>query len=157
MNMNKIFIVTGKIKTGKTTRLMKWVTSKKNIDGILQPVVDDKRFLYHISKRTLIQFETDSKENIISIGKYNFSLSAFDKAKNIIEEALNNNLDFFVIDEIGPLELNGKGLEPEITKVISQRNLFNGKIILVVREEILDKFLNHFNLTKNDYEIFPLE
>ncbi len=155
--MNKILIVTGKIKTGKTTRLMKWVASQKNIDGILQPVVEDKRFIYHISSKTLIQLETNSNKNAISIGKYNFSLSAFEKAKKIIEESFIKKLDCLVIDEIGHLELNRKGLEPIITKVISKQNLFAGKIILVVREEIFEKFLNHYNLSKEDYEIFPLD
>lgn len=156
MNMNKILIVTGKIKTGKTTRLMKWISSQKNIDGILQPVVDEKRFLYHISSKTLIQLETNSNENAISIGKYNFSLLAFEKAKKIIEESLTKHLDYVVIDEIGPLELNGKGLEPVITKIIAQKNFLSGKLILVVREEIFENFLIHYKLLKNDYEIFDI-
>lgn len=157
MNKNKILIVSGKIKTGKTTRLMKWVSSQKNVDGILQPVVEEKRFLYHISSKTLIQLETNSTANVISIGKFNFSLLAFEKAKKIIEESLTKNLDYLVIDEIGPLELNGKGLEPIITKVISEKDLFSGKLILVVREEIFEKFLNHYKLYKDDIEIFEIK
>lgn len=155
--MNKILIVTGKINTGKTNRLMKWVNQQKNIDGILQPVVVGKRFLYHISSKTLVQLETDKKENNISIGNYNFSSQAFNWAKEKLKDAVSKNLDYLIIDEIGSLELNGKGIEPTFTEIISHRNDFLGKIVCVVREEIFDKFLLHYNISHNDYKLLTIE
>jgi nucleoside-triphosphatase THEP1 len=154
---NKIFIVTGEIKTGKTTRLMKWTSTQKNIDGILQPIIEEKRFIYHISTRTLKPLETNSKENIISIGKYNFSNETFEWCKKIINETISKNLDWIIVDEIGPLELNGKGLEPSFSNLLSQRNNIDSKILVVVRKEILEKFLLHYNLSEVDYTIFNLE
>lgn len=155
--MNKILIVTGKIRTGKTTRLMKWVNQQKNIDGILQPVVVGKRFLYHISSKTLVQLETDKKENNISIGNYNFSSQAFNWAKEKLKYAVSKNLDYLIIDEIGPLELNGKGIEPTFTDIISHRNDFSAKIVCVVREEIFGKFLSHYNISNEDYKLLSIE
>lgn len=155
--MSKIFIVTGKIKTGKTTRLMKWVNSQNNIDGILQPVVDGKRYLYHIKSRTLKQFETDSGHNIISIGNYKFFISSFEWAKNIIDNACRENLSTLIIDEIGPLELKGSGLEPVISKILREKHNLQCDLIFVVREEILDKFLEHYNLSTKEYEILNIE
>ena len=47
--MNKIFLLSGSIHTGKTTRLTEWIKNKKDVDGILQPVIDGKRHIKHIS------------------------------------------------------------------------------------------------------------
>lgn len=155
--MNKIFIVTGQIKTGKTTRLMKWVNQQNNIDGILQPVIEDKRFIYHIASRTLKELETNSKENITSIGKYNFSNETFEWCKAIINDSIKKNLDWIIIDEVGPLELNGKGLEPAFSNLLSERENIKSKILVVVRQEMLDKFLAHYKIQNNEFEIFELE
>ncbi|MEW6196187.1 MAG: nucleoside-triphosphatase [Bacteroidota bacterium] len=153
--MKPIYILPGKIHTGKTTRLMQWAVTQKNIDGIFQPVINDKRFIYHLASRTLKLLETDQKENIISIGKFNFSNAAFEWAKNTLLNCFKQDLDWLVIDEIGPLELDDKGLEPVITKIISEREKFKGKTICVVRDTILEKFLSKYDL-KNHYEIFTV-
>lgn len=150
--MSKINIVTGNIKTGKTTRLMKWALSQNNIDGIFQPVIDEKRFIYHIGSRTLRKLETSETENITTIGKYNFSNETLAWAQNILIGCISKNLDWIIIDEIGPLELNGNGLEPAITNVILQRNNISSQILCVVRETMLELFLQHYKL-QNDYEI----
>ncbi|OGU64351.1 MAG: hypothetical protein A2499_06250 [Stygiobacter sp. RIFOXYC12_FULL_38_8] len=154
--MNKIKIVTGKIKTGKTTRLMRWATSQKNIDGIFQPVIDDKRFVYHIGSRTLKPLETSETENVTSIGKYNFSNQTFAWSQKILSDYAAKNLDWIIVDEIGPLELQGKGLEPVISKLLSERENIHSKILCVVRDSILEKFIEHYGL-QNDYEIFELK
>ncbi len=150
--MSKINIVTGNIKTGKTTRLIRWALSQNNIDGIFQPVIDEKRFIYHIGSRTLRKLETSETENITTIGKYNFSNETLAWAQNILIGCISKNLDWIIIDEIGPLELNGNGLEPAITNVILQRNNISSQILCVVRETMLELFLQHYKL-QNDYEI----
>jgi hypothetical protein len=53
--MKNIYILTGEIKSGKTTQLMLWASPQKNIDGILQPVIEGKRFIYHLGSKTLKQ------------------------------------------------------------------------------------------------------
>lgn len=153
--MSKINILTGEIRTGKTTRLMRWATSQKNIDGIFQPVIDEKRFVYHIGSRTLKPLETSETTNIISIGKYNFSNQTFAWSQKILIDCLEKNLDWIVIDEIGPLELDAKGLEPVITKLLAERENIKAKVLCVVREAILERFIEHYGL-QNDYQIFEL-
>lgn len=154
--MNKVLILTGEIRTGKTTHLMRWANSQKNIDGIFQPVIDDKRFVYNIGSRVLKALETSDINKSISIGKYNFSKDTFAWCRQILNDCLNKNLDWIVIDEIGPLELEGKGLEPAITYLLSHRNELKAKILFVVRDSILEKFLIHYNL-QNEYELFKRE
>jgi len=154
--MEKIFIYSGEIKTGKTTRLMLWASSQKNVDGIFQPVVENKRFIYHIGTKTLRQLEVAESSDTIKIGKYNFSSHVFTWAQNIISECFHKKLDWLIIDEIGPLELNGKGLEPVVSQIISDRDSFSGSILCVVRNTILEKFIEHYRLS-GSYELFILD
>ncbi|MHB8931614.1 MAG: nucleoside-triphosphatase [Melioribacteraceae bacterium] len=152
----KIFIFTGLVHTGKTTRLMHWAVSQKKIDGIFQPVIDDKRFIYHIASRTLKSLEvptTLKDEQTIKIGNYSFSKETFEWAKNILLDCFSKDLEWLVIDEIGLLELDGNGLEPAISNIFDKRKNISAKIVCVVREEILRKFIDHYKL-QNCYEIF---
>lgn len=131
---------------------MEWAASKKNVCGIFQPVIEDKRFVYHIDSRSLKALESANEANSIVIGDYKFDLSTLEWARNCITESFNKNPDWLIIDEVGPLELEGKGLEPVITRIITDSRNFKGRIIFVVREKMLKKFLDHYNL--DSYEEF---
>ncbi len=153
--MKNLFILTGSINSGKTTKLMQWAVVQKNIDGIFQPVIDDKRFIYHISSRTLKILETTKtkpENEIIIIGKYKFRKSVFDWAQSILIDCLGKKFDWIIIDEIGPLELEGKGLEPTISKIFNEIDKLNANVLCVVRDSILEKFVKHYKL-ENKYEL----
>jgi nucleoside-triphosphatase THEP1 len=153
--MATIVIVSGPIKSGKTTRLMKWASSKNNIDGILQPVIEEKRFLYNIGCRTLKQLEIETSQqtnDFVEIGKYKFSNLTFDWAKKILLGCFEKQLDYLIVDEIGKLEIEGKGFEPAISEIILRREQFTGQIIFVIRDYLLGKFIEKYNLCGN-YEI----
>lgn len=154
--MKNLFILTGPVHTGKTSRLMHWATRKKNIDGIFQPVIDGKRFIYHIASRILRLLETDAKGEVTMIGKFKFSNQTFDWAKNILDDCMNKELEWLVIDEIGPLELEGKGLEPAVSKIINQVDMLNGNVLCVVRDSILEKFVKHYHL-ESKYDLINLD
>ena len=47
--MKKIYILTGAINSGKSTRLMNWATQQNNIVGIICPREKGKRELFSIS------------------------------------------------------------------------------------------------------------
>lgn len=156
--MKKIYILSRPKQSGKTTRLMKWFADKKNIDGIFQPVVEGKRFIYHILSKTLKLLEAHeqvSSEKIIAVGKFQFNKDVFEWAQTVLSGTLNNKLDWLIVDEVGPLELEGKGLEPVITKIINERESFPGKILFVVRENLLRDFLVHYKI-EDDYELMEL-
>jgi len=157
--MKKIQILTGPVHSGKTTKLMQWAAVHKNIDGIFQPVIDDKRFIYHISSRTLKILEAaeaQPENELIIIGKYKFRKSVFDWAQNILLDCLDKKLDWLIIDEIGPLELEGKGLEPAISKIFNQIDKLNGNVLCVVRDSILGKFAEHYRL-EGKFDLMDLE
>lgn len=156
--MNSIHVLSGPVHTGKTTRLMHWASSQKNIDGIFQPIIDGKRFIYHIASRSLKMLEVPSSiplEKVIKIGNYNFSKDIFEWSQKLLTGCIAKNLDWLIIDEIGPLELDGAGLEPAITKIFTGDNEFSGRILCVVRDSLLNKFLEHYNL-ENNYQLFEL-
>lgn len=159
--MKKILIYSDKIKSGKTTNLFRWVAGKKSIGGILQPVVNNKRYIYSITDKSLIQLEISENQSknftedlIIKIGKYIFLKSAFDKAKEILSRDINKNLDWLIIDEIGPLELEGKGLEPLVGRIINQIDELDSFVILVVRDSLLNAVLEKYEL-HNKYDFWP--
>ena len=88
----KIKIVTGKKKKKKTTKLFMLANSHKSVDGILQPIVNDKRKLYHISSRTIKEFEIDDQGNeTINIGRYYFSKETFNWANEKIIDSFNKS------------------------------------------------------------------
>lgn len=156
--MNNIYIFSGPIESNKTTRLMIWAAAQQNIDGIFQPVVDGKRFLYHVKSKNLKLLEIDKsyqQDEIITIGRFSFSKRVFEWAQETLLDSVKQNPDWLIIDEIGPLELDGKGLEPAVSKIMNYRDNFGGKILCVVRETMVKDFIEHYKL-KDRFEIFTL-
>lgn len=149
-----IYILTGAIGSGKTTRLEKWAEKEKSISGILMPVLDGERHLYSISSGKLVPVEIrgdESPDEIVRIGKFNFSKKIFSWG---IDEILNGFRDSntIVIDEIGPLELAGEGFAPAIKQVFKSKTKISEKrIILVIREGMVEQVTNFFSI--GDYAV----
>ncbi len=146
--MNKIYIYSGKVRSGKTTRLLQWASKQEKLEGIFQPVIDGKRFIYHSASKTLRLLETSSGSNYYRIGKYKLSKETFEWAKKFLLELFNKDFNWLVIDEVGHLELKGKGLEPVITELINNRKKMKCNIIFVVRESLVKKFIEHYKLAE---------
>ena len=51
-----------------------------------------------------------------------------------------------MIDEIGPLELNGDGLEPVISEIVNWLDTFEGKLVLVVRDKLINDVIKKYKL-----------
>lgn len=151
MTKPKIFILSGPIQSGKTSRLFKWCEGRNDVAGILTPDVDGKRFFFDIETKNLFLMEAgENEENILSIGKYKFSKSAFELASQILSHAINKNSGWIIVDEVGPLELKGEGFSEVIKKLFLIPSDLN--IILVVRENLFDTVLQYFNI--KEYSLF---
>ncbi|MGK9475184.1 nucleoside-triphosphatase [Melioribacter sp. OK-6-Me] len=142
--MYSIKIISGPINSGKTTALFKWTTTQSNIDGILQPVIDGKRFLFHIKSKTLFSLETTESEDAVNVGKYRFSLKAFNWANERLIEAVKQNFEAIVFDEIGRLELQDSGLASALKFALNSSASY--QLILAVRENLLDAVIDKFNI-----------
>ncbi|MBI1933878.1 MAG: hypothetical protein HYS24_15205 [Ignavibacteriales bacterium] len=156
--MNKqIKIVTGKVHTGKTTRLFAFVNSHKSVDGILVPVIHDKRMIYNISSKELKQLEVDNNSNkCISVGKYNFLNESFSWANKKLIDGFSKNPEWIILDEIGKLELEKKGLFESADFILTNFRNTKTNIIFVIRDYLLDAVLKSFKLNENEIEIMNL-
>lgn len=144
-----IFILSKAIQTGKTTALIQWCNTQKNIAGILTPDLEGNRKLFDIEQNKFYDFEVKNPlptDKITPIGKFNFYTYIFIKAQQIIT---NNNANYLIIDEIGRLELNqNKGLEPALGKVINTFTNYqtDGSLILVIRDYLLGDCIKKYQL-----------
>ena len=144
----KIYIMTGPVRSGKTTLLSKWSAEKKDVFGILTPVVRGKRFFYDAHTKEKFEMEAEPGEkNIFVIGRFVFSKNSFVKAIEILKKAIQNDKDWVVVDEIGPLELKGKGFSTILKTLLKTKESF--KLLIVVRETLAEKVIDHFKIDKN--------
>ena len=153
--MKKINIITGKIRSGKTTFLKHNISELKNVGGILQPTVGEDRFFEDIntSESQIITSQKESKETF-RLGRFLFYRKSFSWAKEKLEKTLVDGTEIIVIDEYGLLELNDKGLEPIVSAIIEFVQSENDKkAIIIIRESLVDEFIRKFNLSEEDVEI----
>ena len=102
--------------------------------------------------------EADINESRIQqVGRYTFSAAAFDWAnKVLLEAALQPEIKWLVIDEIGPLELQGKGLAPAFDSIM--KNLRPDlNLVLVIREKIAESIVLLYNLNRYEIRLFDPE
>jgi nucleoside-triphosphatase THEP1 len=142
-----IFILTAPIQSGKTTSLISWSANRNDVHGILTPVVGAKRVFMNAQTKEQFPMEATGEEKTLLVGRFAFSKAGFDKAIQIIRNAINKE-GWLVIDEIGPLELNGEGFCAILKEALALRQ---EKILLVVREGIAEKVREFFNI--HDIEI----
>lgn len=143
LQLKKIFILTGKIRSGKTTSLLNWIQSRNDVYGILTPVINDKRIFVDIESQEQFSMEAaEGEKEIISVGRFKFNPRNFEKAKDIIRISMNKN-GWLIIDEIGPLELRGEGFHKVLLEALHSNKQ---KILLVVRHSILEEVKKHFGM-----------
>jgi nucleoside-triphosphatase len=155
--MSNIYIFTGEIKSGKTTRLEKWIAENPDSDGILAPCINGKRYLKRIkSKETkLLEYEgEDENIELTKICNYNFLKSVFDWGQQELYNALLQKPDWLIIDEIGPLELRGEALEPMVSNILRKSSALKINIVLVVRKSLVEKVIEHYKLHINGFKLF---
>jgi len=142
----KIEIVTGPIRTGKTTGLKERL-KMLNAGGVLSPVIDGKRYFLNVLTEQIWPMETEANKDgkgYLKVGRFQFSGEAFQKAHQTIVEHLSKGLDYLVIDEIGPLELTGKGLDTALKMILHLAPSI--VLILVVRESLVDDVVTNYQL-----------
>ncbi len=141
----QLYILTAPIQSGKTTSLVKWSEKRSDVYGILTPEVDGKRMFMNADTRQLFLMEAKEGEiETLSVGRFIFSKTNFDRAIQIIHDAIDKE-GWLVIDEIGPMELNGEGFSNALKEVLTKRK---HSILLVIREKdnMVEKVKSYFNI-----------
>ncbi len=85
--------------------------------------------------------EASGEEETLVVGRFVFSKKGFDKAIEIIRDAINKD-GWLVIDEIGPLELKGEGFCSVLKETLALRR---EKLLLVVREGLAEQVKDYFS------------
>ncbi|MBI5401813.1 MAG: hypothetical protein HY959_00285 [Ignavibacteriae bacterium] len=152
--MNSIYILTGEIKSGKTTRLQKFIDENSNCDGIIAPEIDGYRNLVRIKsgETKLLEYLGGVPYPALTLKcNYKFLDSVFEWGMNELYSAYKQNPGWLIIDEIGPLELECKALDPMVSRILNEDSN-NSNIILVVRKNMLEEVIEHYNLHKKGYK-----
>ncbi|MCX6156516.1 MAG: hypothetical protein NTY74_00875 [Ignavibacteriae bacterium] len=155
--MSNVYIFTGEIKTGKTTRLQKWVGDNPDADGILSPVIDGRRHIVSIksNETRLLEYHGDDKSTeLTKIGNYNFLTSVFEWGREELYKVYLQKPKWLIVDEIGPLELRGEGLEPEVCRILNDDGNDETNVVLVVRKPLLEKVIEHYGLHTKGFKYF---
>lgn len=147
-----IFIVTGPIRSGKSTTLYTWCVNQDMVDGVL--CLDNsigKRYFLNIQSKEEYILETDAnaQDEMISVGKFHLLQAAFDSANLYVKKICNKAAyKYLIIDELGKLELKNNGLHEAAESVILRHETDVIKhIILVVRDSLLTEIISHYNIS----------
>ncbi len=77
------------------------------------------------------------------VGDYLISYGGLEFANMAIQKALENKCDMVLIDEVGHLELGGKGIIESATIACQEAP----NTTIVVRKQLLTEFFEYFHLT----------
>lgn len=154
-----IFILTGPVHSGKTTLLKRTIQEFKRkklvVHGFLSVAVFESKErvgydLFDLKKEKSIPLLRKSgKKDWQSVGSYFFVPSGLEEAQGIISRS--KEADICVVDEVGPLELSGKGFWPALKPILFPPLI---PFLITMRKSILEDFLGI--LGKIDTRIFDM-
>ncbi|MCS6928035.1 MAG: hypothetical protein NZM43_00935 [Saprospiraceae bacterium] len=151
MTIANAFIYSAPVHSGKTTALMHWVENRNDVGGFLAPDIEGLRYLFTLSDRQFHPFQVEegaSSQNTVNICRYRFLAEAFALAHRMLLEDARRSMPWLVVDEVGKLELQGRGHEPALSQVIqmSRQGEYTGRLLLVVRSELLSDVVEKYAL-----------
>ena len=151
--MATIIIISGNKNQGKSSLIKKIIKlleqNNKTFAGFYAEkiIYDDLVFGYDMitlpKKKRFPFLRTVGNQNQQRIG--NFFINDFTLAEGTmhIKNAIHHKVAFLILDEIGKLELQNKGWYYALEKASKS---FNGKIILAVRTQFVEKVIKKWNL-----------
>ena len=144
----EVYIVTAPIQSGKTTSLINWAAGRQDVQGVLTPVVDGKRFFMNAATGVTFAMEAaEGDQDLLKVGRFVFSKEGFDKAIQLIRDA-KQSAGWLIIDEIGPMELRGEGFH-DVLKEVLATPMEGRKIIIVIRKGLWEDVIKHFGIDKS--------
>lgn len=152
-----IYIFSRPVHSGKTTELLTWCSKQKDVRGVLMPDIEGSRKILDLHTKEIFEIECveplKATEKIVSVGRFHFYESAFERANDIITGSLSYDPEWLVIDEAGKLELNGKGFYNSLVTAMAFYNTKKGtgNLLLTVRDNLCTEVISFFNI--RDYRI----
>lgn len=150
-------LVVGEPGSGKTSWCREYINQQRksgsSIGGILSPAIEKQRQRVGSNAVDLLTGEEvpfarlsrcGSLKEGEKVGDYTISGDGILFACDAIERAVENRCDLVVIDEVGPLELHGKGLMPAVQLALASAV----NVLIVIRSSLREALQKHFS----DYE-----
>ncbi len=148
-----VLIVTGRIDTGKTGRLLSlhrksggtgFLSVKTVRNGVLHGYdlvqIDDMSKRVPFARyRDLV---ADDWNEAFHYGPFSFSRSGLEFGISIVEHAIDNGISPIFIDEIGPVELEGMGFSSIFRRVLNA----GMDVVVACRENLVDDVIEHFKI-----------
>ncbi|WP_133365851.1 hypothetical protein [Qipengyuania sediminis] len=134
---SSVTILTGPKHSGKSSRLEAWAITRTDVGGLLQRAGAQGRYLTAIGTDVTVPLESrDPDEAEIEVGRFRFRQAAFDWANaHLARVASERGLATVILDEIGPLELEGGGIASGARAILAATP---PRVVLVVREGLAE-------------------
>lgn len=149
-----MFIITGHIQQGKTT-FLSGVLDRLREEGIsmagflsLGSFEAGKRSgftLRDVNSRGSIEMAASTRqEGWYAWGPFWFNPEAFDWGMDLMLKGMDKGACLLILDEIGPLELEGRAWAPLLERMLAAEN---GLLLLVVRSSILQEVQDKWGIS----------
>jgi nucleoside-triphosphatase THEP1 len=150
--MHKLTIITGKKHSGKTTKLLE-IISELKLEGRIcagliakGTFVENKRNSFTLldieSNKTCEFMSTVKNDEFQKIGKFYINPKGISFGNMVLNSSINSFAEYIVIDEIGPLELEGNGWSENLERLLKT----NKKLIIVVRQGFVETICKKFEI-----------
>jgi len=150
-------LVTGESGSGKTSWCSEYIDRRRKsgstVGGILSPAIEKQGQRVGSNALDLLTGQEvpfarlshhSSFKGGDKVGDYTISQEGILFACDAIERAVESKCDLVVIDEVGPLELQGKGLMPAVELSLASTI----DLLIVVRSSLREALKKHYS----DYE-----
>jgi nucleoside-triphosphatase THEP1 len=150
-----VYLVTGRINSGKTTRMIQLQRQTGQGDGFVSvKTMDGKKVKKFDAMRMTTQqlhplaisedYFHHEFEPVIRFGPYVFCVQTFERIRTEMMAMVENRIYPLFLDEVGMLEIKGQGHADLITALLqSPQDLY-----LSIREDLIPLFVQKFNIRK---------
>lgn len=150
---NAVFLITGPQGSGKTSLLLALADELRSHGrrpgGVAAPVVLDRgeRIGYDLvdleTRERIALARTTIAPTGITAGPFTFVPASLASGEHALATAMYHGCDVIALDEIGPLELAGKGWARALDPLLASRS----RVLLVVRPDLVREVTDRWNLT----------
>lgn len=123
--------------------LTEWAADHPNVGGILSPIISGKRHFLDVATGEKQQLETP--QGSLQVGRFRFSQTAFNWANEVLQRQLQQDYEWLIVDEVGPLELTQReGFHTFISEIIKCKP-HPTKLLFVVRPTLIHEFIRRYS------------
>ncbi len=159
---DNIFMITGKVHSGKSTYVNEFVAecreNKIDVSGFIASGTfkNNKRDSFHLTDistgESFLLGSRTKKKNWIKHRDFYFNPDSFKRGEEILTDGLSRKTALIVLDELGPMELAGKGWSEALMLLDKNYDIIQ---VWVVRERIIKEVKDRWHIPER--HIFSIE